>query len=156
MLKNWNVFTKWSKDASMADNFPAVLPPWCLGIPSTQPTTCRAPGQVETRGFLTTGPSPGAVGSASLAWCPEGPQQPRYLLKTLGKPIRKLKQTAVSHGPRCLLRRDVPETQLWVSGRVACPQPEPTVPMAAGAEPGFLPEGKCLHPYNVSVAYHSS
>lgn len=98
MLKNWNVFTKWSKDASMADNFPAVLPPWRLGIPSTQPTACRAPGQVETRGFLTTGPSPGAVGSASLAWCPEGPQQPRYLLKTLGKPIRKLKQTAVSHG----------------------------------------------------------
>ena len=92
---------------ALLPEIPAVLPPWCLGIPSTQPTACRAPGQVETRGFLTTGPSPGAVGSASLAWCPEGPQQPRYLLKTLGKPIRKLKQTAVSHGPKMSWEREV-------------------------------------------------
>ena len=72
--------------------------PWHLGIPGPQPTACGAPARGEARGGLRTGPSPGAVGSAPSALCPEGPQQPGCLPQTPGKSVRRLKQSAVSAG----------------------------------------------------------
>lgn len=143
VFEGWNVCTKWSEDASMAGAFPAVLP---LALGNCRPPAhCpRSTGTGRGQRGSQHRAVPWGSGVCAFSFVSRGASAARVPPADTREVSKEAEAKCSLHGPRCLVRRDVPETQLCVPGRVACPPPGRTVPRAAGAEPGFLPGGQCV------------